>query len=187
MSLRGNRAAPCDRGRQRGPEGALGHHGEDLRVAPVLVDAGPVVEGRHHGSLLGGLQAVAVDVADLRADLPQDRPGDESVLLELADLHRDVVTTQWEVVEGLAVHVHDEAVADPAHRVPVGVLQHARRIDRHMALRVAQHGEDVRGGSGDRAGHLDAIGHASMVSREWSGSLRGFATRLVREPFGDAI
>ena len=69
------------------------------------------------------------------------------------------------VVERLAVHVHHEGVTDVAHRIPLGVLQHAGRVDGDVALRVAQDGEDVGRRRGDGALDFDAFGHvANRVS-----------------------
>jgi hypothetical protein len=56
-------------------------------------------------------------------------------------------------------HVHDEAVADGGHGVSVSVLQHARRIDGDVSLRIAEEGEDVCRWSGDGALDFDEIGH----------------------------
>ena len=76
----------------------------------------------------------------------------------------DVVLAQRIVVERLAVHVHDEAVADRRDGIAVGVLQHAGGVDRDVALRVAEHREDVGGGCGDGALDFDAFGHGPIVS-----------------------
>ncbi len=74
-----------------------------------------------------GLEPVAVDVADLRPDLTQHRPGDQLVLLEFADGDGDVVLAEFrKVVEGFTIHVHDEAVTGCGNRGAFGVLQHAR-------------------------------------------------------------
>ena len=71
---------------ERRPQRALGDDGEDAGVAPVLIDVGPVVERRDDGAAVAvGFEPVAVDVPDLRLDLAEDGPGDQPVLLELAD------------------------------------------------------------------------------------------------------
>ena len=112
-----------------------------------------------------GRQAIAVDMADLRFELPGDRPGDQCVGLELGDLHRHVVAAELrEVVERLAIHVNDERVSDGGDDLAVGGLQHSRGVDRDVTLRVAQHGEDVRGGRGDCALDFNTIGHGTILT-----------------------
>ena len=125
---------------------------------------GPVVERRHDGAVAVGFEPVAVDVADLRADLAEDRPGDQLVLLVVADLDGDVVPAERKVVERLAIHVHDEAVAGRGRPVPrrrPGACRR-RRSRRGPAGRTARRRR--RRGCGDGALDFDAVGHASMVS-----------------------
>ena len=74
-----------------------------------LTDYGPI-EGD-----LAGLDAIAVKMLDRGLDGSGDRPLDESVLLELGDDHRDVVLAHRVVVQGLAVHVDNELIADLAY------------------------------------------------------------------------
>src|SRR5439155_11861258 len=112
----------------------------------------------------------AVDVPDLRPDPAADRPGDQPVLVELADGDGDVVAAHRKVVEGLAVHVHNKAVADGPGGVAFGVLQHPGCVDGDVALRVAQDGEDVGSRCGDGALDFDAFGHsADLVTTETGG------------------
>ncbi len=68
---------------------------------------------------------------------PSDGPGDQPVLVELADRDGDVVLAHGVVVERLAIHVYDEGVTDGARRIAIGVLQHAGGVDCDVALRVA--------------------------------------------------
>ena len=76
--------------------------------------------------MLIGFEVVAVHVADLRPDLPQNRPRDQPVGLEVANTDRDVVLAQFrKVVERLTVHVNDEAVARGGDGPAFGVLQHS--------------------------------------------------------------
>lgn len=135
----------------------------------------------------GRRERVAVHMADRWLDLTEHRPRDQAVLLELLDLDGDVVLAQLrKVVQRLAIHVHDEAVTDAAHRIAVGILEHPGRIDRHVALRVAQHGEYVRRRCGDGAGSLDAFGHNS--SRLTSGAtIRSLAPRGRRQKRANAV
>ncbi len=51
----------------------LGDDREDVGVAPVLVDVGPVVERRDQRAAVGRFEPIAVDVPDVRLDLAEDR------------------------------------------------------------------------------------------------------------------
>ena len=48
---------------------------------------------------------------------------------------------------------------DRRHRLAVGALEHARGVDRHVPLRIAEHLEDRLWGRGDHALDFDAFGH----------------------------
>ena len=48
------------------------------------------------------------------------------------------------IVERFAVHVHHEGVAFGRDRQAVGILQHAGGVNRNVALRIAEHRENVR-------------------------------------------
>ena len=77
------------------------------------IDAREVLRvGRVHDRLPAVLEPVAVDVADLGLDLPDDGPGDLAVLLEGDDVDGDVVLAERVVAERFSVHVDDEPVAD---------------------------------------------------------------------------
>src|SRR5258708_36758676 len=91
-----------------GPQGALRYHREDPRLLPRQVDGRPVVVGGHEGSAVGRLEDVAVDVAYLRADLAEDRPGDLAVGHEPVDGDGHVITAERVVVQRLSFHVTDE-------------------------------------------------------------------------------
>src|SRR6185437_12823324 len=110
-----------------------------------------------HRAALDRLELVAVHMTDLRLDLSDDRPRDRTILLVARDDDGDVVLAHRVVVERLAVHVDDELVAHLRRRLTRRALQHARAVDGHVALRVAQHREDARRVEGDHAPELDAL------------------------------
>ena len=82
------------------PQRALGQHRENPGVAPLRVDVRPVVERGDDGgrAVVGRLEPVAVDVADLWAELAENRPGDQLILFELLDVDRDVVFAKLRIV-----------------------------------------------------------------------------------------
>jgi hypothetical protein len=96
-------------------------------------------------------------VADGWLDDAVDLPGDLSVLVVRDDLDRDVVLTQRIVVQGLTVHVHDERVADRAHRIAFGRHEHPGAVDGHVAVGRGEDLEDRGWARRDRALHLDAL------------------------------
>src|SRR4029077_3311918 len=106
-----------------------------------------------------------VDVADRRAYHAAHLPRDLAVRLAGRDYDLHVGAAELGgVVQGLSVHVHDEAVAHVADQLPVGRLEHARAVDSDVTLRVAQQGEDGRGLGRYRAGDLDPLcRHAAIV------------------------
>jgi hypothetical protein len=61
--------------------------------------------------------------------------------------------------------VHDEAVTLGTDRLPIGVLQHAGRVDRDVTLGIAEHREDVRGRRGDDSLNLDTFAHRHILTR----------------------
>ena len=64
--------------------------------------------------------------------------------------------------------MNDEGVTGRGGCVAFGTLQHPGWIDRDMALRVAQHGEDVGGGCCDGSLDLDAVRLGPILSRSTS-------------------
>jgi len=101
-------------------------------------------------------------VSDGWLDLAQHRPRDQPIPLELRDGDGDVVFAQLrEVVQRLAVHVNHEAVTNGPHRIAVSVLKHPRRVDRDMALRVAEQRENIGRRCRDGAMGLDVLCHDS--------------------------
>jgi len=73
-----------------------------------------------------------------------DPPGDLGIRDQREDRDRDVVAAQREVVERLAVHVDHEGVPHRGDRLTGRVHQHARAVDGHVPLRIAQDTEDRR-------------------------------------------
>src|SRR5215469_3300858 len=151
---------------ERRAQCAFGDDREDGGLAPHRIDVGPVVIRRDQRALLRRLEPVPVNMPDLRPDPAEYRPGDLPVGLVRCDSHGHVVAAElWIVVQGLAVHVHDEAVADRVDRIAFRRLQHAGTIDVHVTLRIAQDCEDRRRVSLDRALDLDPLArHARIVS-----------------------
>ena len=90
-----------------------------------------------------------------------------------------VVLAKRKVVERFAIHVHDETVADCLNWVTLGVLEHARGVDRDMALRIAEHREILRR-CGDGPLNFDALAHEPIVSGEstTASTFSGFRVRV---------
>src|SRR5581483_6352397 len=154
---------------ERRTQCGLGDHREDRGLPPLRVDARPVVERSDDRAVIcGRLEVIAVHMPDLRPNPAQHRPRDEPILLELNNAHSDVVAAQFgEVVERLAIHVDDELVTDRGDGIAVGVLQHARRVDRDVSLWVTEDGEDVGARRRDGALDLDPIAHALDPVTDW--------------------
>jgi hypothetical protein len=121
-----------------GPDGGFRDDREDAPATVALVDLAPVVVRRDQGAAVPRLQPVSVQVHDRGLDRPRDHPLDLGVRLQPGDDHGDVVLSHRQVVQGLAIHVHHEAVPYPANRVAVGGLEHARAVDGHVTARVGQ-------------------------------------------------
>src|SRR6266851_2677557 len=148
---------------QGGPQRPFRYHGEDPGCLPGRVDGRPVVVRGHERAAGDGLEHIAVDVADLRADLAEDRPRDLMVGHQGHDGDGYVIAAHRVVVQRLAIHMNDEAVPDGAHGLAGGVHQHPGAIDRHVSLRVAQYPEDRRWVRRDRPLDLQPLARHLLI------------------------
>jgi hypothetical protein len=80
-----------------------------------------------------------------------------AALFERCDDDRDVVLAERVGLKRLAIHVHDKALIGSADGIPSGRHEHARGINSHVSVRVAQDLEDCGGISRDRPLHFDAF------------------------------
>jgi hypothetical protein len=58
----------------------------------------------------------------------------------------------------------DKAIARGGNGGAFGALEHSRRVNGDVALRIAEHGENVGWRSGDFALHFDSVGHGLILT-----------------------